>query len=118
MAKNQFDKMSLIGHNFPHETKNRSVQYFETINGKMPVKIWHDSLKDKVTQAIFYKRIRQAGLGNFGKTKHLGNCVQEFKIDYGPGFRIYFGLHKNEMILLLMGGSKRTQQADIKKARL
>ncbi len=98
--------------------KTRVIEYFTSSSGKQPVRDWLDGIKDKVTQAIIYKRIRQAGLGNFGKTRSVGNGVHELKIDYGPGYRVYYGIHKNEVILLLMGGSKRTQQSDINKAQI
>lgn len=88
-----------------------------TPNGKLPAKDWLNSIKDKLTQAILYKRIRQAALGNFGDHKALGSGVFEMRIDYGPGYRIYYGVHKNEVILLLIGGSKRTQSSDIEKAK-
>ena len=97
--------------------KERLVEYFYAPSGKAPVKDWLNSVKDKLTQAILYKRIRQASLGNFGDHKSVGAGVSEMKIDYGPGFRIYYGIHNDELIMLLMGGSKRTQQTDIEKAK-
>jgi putative addiction module killer protein len=97
--------------------KERPVEYFYTQTGKAPVKEWLNSFKDKLTQAILYKRIRQASLGNFGDSKSIGSGVFELRVDFGPGYRIYYGLHKDELILLLIGGSKRTQQADIEKAK-
>lgn len=99
------------------QVKERSIEYYKTENGKEPVKEWLSSIKDKLTQAILYKRIRQVGLGQFGKTRSVGSGVHEMKIDYGPGFRIYFGIHNDEVIVLLMGGSKRTQTSDIEKAQ-
>ena len=96
----------------------RTVEYFTSSSGKQPVRDWLDSIKDKVTQAIIYKRIRQAGLGNLGKTRSVGAGVHEMKIDYGPGYRVYYGIHRDEIILLLMAGSKRTQQSDIEKSQL
>lgn len=100
------------------QIKQRLVDYYRTPSGKAPVRDWLSSLKDKITQAILYKRIRQAGLGQFGKTRNVGDGVWELKIDCGPGYRVYYGIHNDELILLLMAGSKRTQSADIKKARL
>lgn len=97
--------------------KERLVEYFKTPHGKVPAQEWLDSIKDKMTQAILYKRIRQAGLGNFGDFKSVGSGVQELRINYGPGYRIYYGIHEDEVILLLIGGSKRTQAADIEKAK-
>ena len=99
------------------EAKQRDVQYYTTSNGKQPVRKWLDSIKDSLTQAILYKRIRQAGLGNFGVTRPVGSGVNEFKIDFGQGYRIYYGVHKDKLIVLLVGGTKRTQQADIETAK-
>lgn len=96
--------------------KERLVDYFYTSSGKAPAKEWLNSIKDKLTQAILYKRIRQASLGNFGNHESVGQGVFEMKIDFGPGYRIYYGIHNDEVILLLMGGSKRRQQSDIDKA--
>ena len=96
--------------------KRRSVEYYQTPAGKEPAREWLSSIKDKLTQAILYKRIRQAGEGQFGKTRNLG-FVWELKIDYGPGFRVYYGIHEDELILILVAGSKRTQSGDIKKAQ-
>ena len=80
-------------------------------------KAWIDSIKDSLTQAKLPKRIRQAGMGNFGDFKIVGSGVHEMRIDFGPGYRIYFGIHNDEIILLLLGGSKRTQDSDIQKAK-
>ncbi len=99
------------------QIKQRAVDYYRTPAGKEPAKEWLSSIKDKLTQAILYKRIRQAGLGQFGKTRNVGDGVWELKIDYGPGYRVYYGIHGDELILILTAGSKRTQAADIKKAR-
>lgn len=99
------------------QAKPRSIDYYKTRTGKEPAKEWLSSVKDTLTQAILYKRIRQAGLGQFGKARNLGDGIWELKVDYGPGYRLYYGIHGDELILILMGGSKRTQTADIKKAR-
>lgn len=111
------DILCLIGHNLNVKIKERLVEYFRTPGGKLPAQEWLHSIKDKMTQAILYKRIRQAGLGNFGDHKSVGDGVQELRINYGPGFRIYYGIHEDEVILLLIGGSKKTQTADIEKAK-
>lgn len=97
--------------------KERLVEYFYTPNGKAPAQDWLNSIKDKLTQAILYKRIRQASLGNFGDHKFVGEGVFEMRVDHGPGYRIYYGVHNDEVILLLIGGTKRSQDADIAKAK-
>ena len=100
------------------QIKARQIEYYETPNGKLPAKEWLSSVRDGLSQAILYKRIRQAGLGQFGKTRSLGYGVSELKIDYGSGFRVYYAIHEDKMILILMGGSKRTQESDIRKAKI
>lgn len=65
----------------------------------------------KVTTAIY--RMEQ---GNLSNVKSVGKGVLEYKIDFGPGYRIYFGMDGNELILLLCGGSKKSQDKDIRKA--
>jgi len=62
-------------------------------------------------------RIRRLSLGNFGDVKPVGEGVSELRIDYGPGYRVYFQQQGSRLVLLLAGGNKRTQQADIEKAR-
>ena len=56
-------------------------------------------------------------LGNFGYTRSVGQGVHELKIDYGPGYRVYFGQDGTKLVILLCGGDKRTQNADIKAAK-
>jgi len=99
------------------QVKSRDIQYYQTPGGKILSKDWLSAVKDGLTQAILYKRIRQAGIGQFGKTRSVGAGVSELKIDYGPGFRVYYGIHGDKLILILMAGSKRTQESDIKKAK-
>ncbi len=67
----------------------------------------------KVTTALY--RLEQ---GNFSNVKSIGKGVSEYKIDFGPGYRIYFGQEGKDLIILLGGGSKKTQGKDIKKAHL
>jgi putative addiction module killer protein len=56
--------------------------------------------------------------GNFSNVKSVGKGVSEYKIDFGPGYRIYFGQERNHLIILLGGGSKKTQSNDIRNAQL
>jgi len=74
-------------------------------------------LRDSRARARIDIRIRRVALGNFGDFKSVGSGVSELKIDYGPGYRIYFTLVGKEVIVLLAGGDKSTQQNDIRKAK-
>ena len=93
--------------------KSRDIEYYYTTNAKSPAKESLNSIKDKFTQVILFKRIRQASLGQFGDYKSVGSGVYEMRIDFGPGYRVYYGIFKDEIILLLMVGSKKTQESDI-----
>ena len=73
------------------QIKQRVIEYYKTPSGKVPAKELLSAVKDTLTQAILCKRIRQAGLGHFGKTRNVGDGVWELKIDYGPGYRVYYG---------------------------
>ena len=77
---------------------------------------WFASLRDRKARARIDVRIRRLSLGNPGDVKPIGSGVSELRIDYGPGYRVYF-VHRGPMlIILLAGGDKRTQERDIKKA--
>lgn len=67
--------------------------------------------------AIIYKRIRQAELGNFGFTRNLGEGLWELKINFGPGYRVYYTFNQDAIIIIFYGGTKKTQYRDIQKAK-
>ena len=79
-------------------------------------KKWFASLKDRNARARIDVRIRRISLGNFGDVKPVGEGVFEIRIDYGPGYRIYYVRDGNTIIILLCGGDKSTQPRDIQKA--
>ena len=79
---------------------------------------WIKRLKDWDAKSRINLRIRRIALtGNLGDYKPVGDGVCELRIDYGPGYRMYFAQHGKEIILLLIGGDKSSQQRDIKKAK-
>lgn len=77
---------------------------------------WFDGLRDRAVQARIDARIRRLSLGNPGDVKPAGKGVSELRIDYGPGYRVYFVQRGNTVVILLAGGDKRTQDRDIKAA--
>ncbi len=77
---------------------------------------WLDGLKDVRARARVQVRIERLAGGNAGDVKPVGEGVSELRIDYGPGYRVYFTKHRDELIVLLAGGSKRSQSADIRTA--
>lgn len=77
---------------------------------------WLDSLRDLKARARIQVRIERLARGNAGDVKPVGSGVSEMRIDYGPGYRVYFTHRGAELIILLAGGDKRTQSRDIKLA--
>ena len=77
---------------------------------------WFDGLRDRAAQVRINVRVRRLSLGNPGDAKSVGKGVSELRIDYGPGYRIYFTKHGDTVVILLAGGDKRTQEQDIQKA--
>jgi putative addiction module killer protein len=78
---------------------------------------WLDGISDIMTHTVIAKRIRTMSLGALGKVRPLDNGLFEAKINYGPGFRLYFVNRGQRIIVLLCGGDKSTQARDIKQAR-
>ncbi|PTW62047.1 putative addiction module killer protein [Breoghania corrubedonensis] len=80
-------------------------------------KKWLAKLKDRSAIARIDARIRKLSLGNLGDVKPVGEGVSESRIHYGPGYRLYFVKAGETFIVLLCGGDKSTQSADIAKAK-
>jgi putative addiction module killer protein len=78
--------------------------------------VWFSGLKDRQAKARIAARIDRLSLGNPGDGKPVGSGVSEMRIDYGPGYRVYFTQRGPIIIVILCGGDKRTQAADIKRA--
>jgi len=78
---------------------------------------WYDGLRNLHARARIATRIRRLSLGNPGDIKSLGGGISELRIDYGPGYRIYIAQYGETLVLLLTGGDKSRQSADIKRAR-
>lgn len=77
---------------------------------------WFDALRDRQAKQRISVRIRRLGIGNPGQHRVLAGGVVEMKIDYGPGYRVYYVTRAGVTYLLLCGGDKTTQAADIKTA--
>ena len=78
---------------------------------------WLNRLKDASAVARITARIRRMEMGNPGDSKSVGRNLREMRIDYGPGYRIYYVQRGTQIVILLCGGDKRTQRQDIKRAQ-
>lgn len=77
---------------------------------------WLNDLADDRTRAKIAARVLRLAAGNFGDCKRLRGGVRELRIDWGPGYRVYFAMDGRSIVLLLCGGDKRRQSADIERA--
>ena len=77
---------------------------------------WLNGLRDVRVRARILVRVERLAAGNPGDARPVGEGVSEFRIDYGPGYRVYYKKHGQEVVILLAGGDKRTQTSDIKTA--
>jgi putative addiction module killer protein len=80
--------------------------------GRVPYRDWIDQLDESISSRIVTSVLRLE-LGNFSAAKSVGSGVSELRLNFGPGYRVYFGRDGDTLVLLLGGGSKRRQQADI-----
>ena len=95
----------------------RQLKVLETEGGRCPFEEWYRGLKDKQTRIRVLARLTRVQTGNMGDCKPVGQEVFELRLDFGPGYRIYFARHRDVVIVLLAGGDKRAQQKDIDAAR-
>jgi putative addiction module killer protein len=77
---------------------------------------WLDGLRDIHARARVLARVERLAAGNPGDVRPVGEGVSEMRIDYGPGYRVYYKRHGREMVILLAGGDKGSQASDIKVA--
>jgi putative addiction module killer protein len=91
------------------------VEYIDA-HGKVPFRQWFERLKDLKGRAAVDARMTRIRMGNLGHCRSVGHGVLELKIDFGPGYRVYFGQDGEKVIVLLVGGDKKSQAGDIKRA--
>ncbi|MGI6444201.1 MAG: type II toxin-antitoxin system RelE/ParE family toxin [Candidatus Ozemobacteraceae bacterium] len=93
------------------------IDHYLLENGADPFEKWLKELKDIKARAKINVKIDRLSMGNFSNSKPLGEGISELKIDYGPGYRVYYGQSGKFIILLLCAGDKDTQKKDIEIAK-
>jgi putative addiction module killer protein len=93
------------------------IRQYQTGDGRIPVADWLDNLRDRAARLRVLARMDRLTEGLRGDWKSLGGGIYELRVDYGPGYRVYYAQDGTVVILLLCGGTKRTQANDIEKAR-
>ncbi len=99
------------------EVQPREIQNYVAADGTCPFEEWLDSLRDLTARAKIRNRLRRVESGNLGDYRSVGEGVCELKINYGPGYRVYFRQIGSIIVLLLCGGDKSSQEQDIQRAR-
>src|SRR5579859_6502677 len=92
------------------------IRDYLTPDGKSVYREWHRKLRDVKAKVAIDRRINRIELGNFGDHKFCRDGVWELRIDFGPGYRGYYAISGDQVVLLLLGGDKRTQDKDIDRA--
>jgi len=95
---------------------NKIRKICRTATGQAPFEEWLDNLRDILGRAKIRVRVDRAAQGNFGDHRTVGGGIIELKTDFGPGYLVYLGRYGEEIIVLLCGGDKSTQQKDIAQA--
>lgn len=95
----------------------KELRIYETADGKRPFDEWLDDLGDKATLARVAARLNRVALGNLGDVKSVGGGVNELRLAFGSGYRIYFAQDGDRIVLLLCGGDKGSQPRDIRAAK-
>jgi putative addiction module killer protein len=93
-----------------------TVKEYIDDNGNSPFARWFDNLDPQAAAKVATALLRMEQ-GNFSNAKGVGVGVSEYKIDYGPGYRVYFGRDGEKLVILLGGGTKKRQQKDIETAK-
>ncbi len=95
----------------------RELVEYQEPDGTVPFRRWLEALKDVRARARIDARLLRVRLGNLGDAKSVGAGVHELRVNYGPGYRVYFGLDGPAVVVLLVGGSDRSQARDITRAK-
>jgi len=92
------------------------IRYYVTSGGHQPFAEWFADL-DPVARAKVARALVRMEQGNLSNVKSIGEGVLEYRIDFGPGYRVYFGRDGEVLVILLTGGTKKRQQRDIEAAK-
>ncbi len=95
----------------------KEVLIYRAADGTRPFAEWRDNLNDRAALARIQTRLDRLEEGNPGDYKSIGSGLYELRIKFGAGYRVYFAFNGLQIVLLLCGGTKKTQQADIEAAR-
>lgn len=101
------------------EVVPKLILFYETADGKIPARDWLDAMhdRDETTYDRIIRYIERMESGNTSNFKPEGEGITELVMDFGPGYRMYFGQDGKELVILLIGGDKSTQKQDLATAK-
>jgi putative addiction module killer protein len=106
----------VVSPNTQVEVRERKILSYQTSSGSFPYRVWRNGFTDEDTEVAIDVRVTRLSTGNFSDSKSIGEGAFESRIDFGPGYRVYYGADGDD-IVLLCGGDKSTQDQDIKRAK-
>lgn len=92
------------------------VLRYQMVDGEQPYTAWVRGLKDRRAANLIQARVDRLESGYFGTVRHIDGKVWEMKIDFGPGYRVYYLRDGHRIVILLSGGDKSSQERDIRRA--
>jgi putative addiction module killer protein len=92
---------------------NYQIKLLTTVDGATPFEEWYHAIRDKTTRVRIRARLDRLVLGNFGDVRPVGSGISELRLQFGPGYRIYFAQADSQLVVLLAAGDKSSQQRDI-----
>lgn len=95
-----------------------TISVYTTLSGNTPYLEWFNKLKNPQAHKAISRRLMRVKNGNFGDYKQLSHNLYELRIITGAGYRVYYTVRNNEIVLLLLGGDKSSQSKDIEKAKI
>jgi putative addiction module killer protein len=98
-------------------TRPKNLKVYATSDGKEPYTEWLESLKDYTIRARILIRVERLKMGNYGDCKSVGSGVLELRFFFGSGYRVYIGEAADDVVILLCGGDKDSQDKDIERAK-
>lgn len=101
-----------------NKKNNKILRYYASESGKVPFVDWIKNIKDPTTRHRIRRRLDKVEVGHYGDHRGLNDGVYELKLDFGPGYRIYFAEQDTVIIILLCGGDKGSQKKDIQTAKM
>ncbi len=99
------------------EVKPKTLLVYQTVDGRRPFELWLNGIKDQRDASRIQARLLRVEHGNIGDAKSVGDGVSELRFFFGSGYRVYIGQQGSQIVILLCGGDKSTQEKDILEAR-